>query len=123
MAKTANTDPAYQARLGHFERLVATIPGLERKGAANPYTSLNGHMTACLHPPGVLALRLAPAEREAFLARYDSALFESYGVVQKEYVRVPDALLADTDQLAPWFRAGHDHVAAMKPKATTKPKK
>ncbi len=40
MAKTsANTDPAYQAKLAHYRRLVKTVPGLELKGAANPYTS------------------------------------------------------------------------------------
>jgi hypothetical protein len=27
-----------------YEKLVATVPGLARRGAANPYTSLNGNM-------------------------------------------------------------------------------
>ena len=31
-------------KLKLYENLVATNPKIERKGAANPYTSLNGHM-------------------------------------------------------------------------------
>lgn len=113
-------DPAYLAALSAYERLVATVPGLELKGAANRYTSVNGNMTSYLHPSGSLALRLAPDRRAAFLDKYRTTLFEAYGVVQKEYVKVPADLLADTDQLTPWFRAGFDHVAAMKPKPTKK---
>jgi hypothetical protein len=29
------------------------------------------------------------------------------GIEQKEYVRIPDALLADTAELAKWFAIGH----------------
>ena len=31
-----------------YDRLIATMPKLERKGAANPYTSLNGNMFTLL---------------------------------------------------------------------------
>jgi len=34
-------------KLGLYEKLIATVPEIERKGAANPYTSLNGHMFCC----------------------------------------------------------------------------
>jgi len=117
LAKTpAQSDPIYRARLALYERLVATIPEVERKGAANPYTAVGGHMFSYLHPSGLVALRLPPGEREAFLARHQTTLFEAYGVVQKEYVTVPADLLADTDQLRGPFRAGFDYVRAMKPK-------
>ena len=43
-----------------------------------------------------MALRLPKEEREAFLKKYKSKLFEVYGAVMKEYVRVPDALLKNT---------------------------
>jgi len=116
-------DPAHQDRLAHFERLIATIPGVECKGAANPYTSLNGHMFSYLHPGGSVALRLPPGERETFLARFRTTLFHAYGVVQKEYVTVPDALLEDTAALGPYFRASYDYVAQLKPKSTSKAKR
>lgn len=119
MAKAAaNPDPVYQAQLASYRRLAARLPAVEIKGAANPYTSLNGHMFSYLHPSGALALRLPPDEREAFLQRFQTRLFEAYGVVQKEYLAVPDDLLADTDQLAPFFHAAFGYVSAMKPKPT-----
>ena len=121
MAKpSAPKDPAYAAALARYEQLVATVPGLELKGDSNRYTALNGNMSSYLHPRGDVALRLPAADRAEFLARYETKLFEAYGVVQKEYVAVPPDLLGDLDALAPWFRKSHDYVAALKPKPTTK---
>ena len=78
-----------------YEKLVATNPLIERKGATVPYTSLNGHMFSYLSKEGKLALRLPPPEREAFLKKYKAKLCEAYGVVQPELnVEVPDSLLA-----------------------------
>ncbi|MBZ5521768.1 MAG: hypothetical protein LAP21_05965 [Acidobacteriia bacterium] len=34
---------AANAKIELYEKLIATIPGLERKGDANPYTSLSRH--------------------------------------------------------------------------------
>ena len=90
-------------KLALYERLVATVPEVERKGATHPYTSLNGNMFSCLHPPGSLALRLPEAKREEFLKKYNTTLFKSYGVVQKEYVTVPDSLLENTKELKKYF--------------------
>lgn len=73
-------------KLALYERLVGANPGVERKGATHPYTSVNGHMFSCLHPSGSLALRLPEQEREKFLKKYKTTLFQSYGIVQKEYV-------------------------------------
>jgi len=33
-----------QDPLSLYEKLVATLPGVERKGDTVPYTSVNGHM-------------------------------------------------------------------------------
>src|SRR5271165_94612 len=41
-------------QLESYEKLTATNPGVERKGATHPYTSLNGHMFSCLHPSGAM---------------------------------------------------------------------
>lgn len=87
-------------RIALYETLFATIPEIERKGADNPYTSLNGNMFSLLHSPdGRLALRLSETDRKKFLKKYKTGLFEAYGVVMKEYVAVPDALLAKTRKL------------------------
>jgi hypothetical protein len=53
-----------------YDKLLASNPEIERKGAARPYTSLNGHMFTYLNPSGTLALRLPEREREEFLKKY-----------------------------------------------------
>jgi hypothetical protein len=107
-------------RLELYDRLIATVPGLERKGAAMPYTSLNGHMFSYLGKDGRLALRLPTAERQTFVDRFSTTLHEAYGIVQKEYVTVPDDLLTDTATLAPYLAASYAYVSGLKPKPTTR---
>ena len=58
-------------------------PEIERKGDANPYTSLNGNMFTLLHQSR-LAIRLPGNEGEEFLKKYKTSLFEAYGTVIKE---------------------------------------
>jgi|ERR1043165_9253981 hypothetical protein len=101
-----------------YDRLVGTNPKVERKGAGNPYTSVNGHMFSYLHPSGSMALRLPEGEREKFLAKYKTKLFEAYGIVQKEYVTVPDGLLRNTKELQKYFEESYRYVQSLKPKAT-----
>jgi hypothetical protein len=105
-----------------YEKLVATNPLVERKGATVPYTSLNGHMFSYLSKEGKLALRLPPGDRDSFLKKYKAKLCEAYGVVQPEYVEVPDALLAATAELKKFFDISFAYVSAMKPKPATKKK-
>ena len=106
-----------------YEKLVATNPAVERKGAAVPYTSLNGHMFSYLTKSGALALRLPEKEREEFLRKYRAKLCEAYGVVQKEYVEVPGALLKKTQELKKYFDLSIAYVGSLKPKATKKKQK
>jgi len=65
-----------------YDKLLATNPKIERKGDANPYTSLNGNMFTLLHQ-NRLAIRLPEAERERFLKKYKTTLFEAYGAVMR----------------------------------------
>lgn len=101
-----------------YEKVVATIPDLERKGASIPYTSLNGHMFSYLSKEGQMALRLPADERELFLKKYKTKLCEAYGVVQPEYVVVPDSLLSKTSELKHFFHIGYQYVASLKAKPT-----
>jgi len=110
-------------KLELYEKLVATNPNVERKGATVPYTSLNGHMFSYLNKEGKLALRLPAGEREAFLKKYKAKLCEAYGVVQTEYVEVPDSLLSSTRELKKYFDSSYAYVGSLKPKPTTKKKK
>ena len=60
--------------------------------------------------PGTLALRLPADEREKFLKKYKTTLFESYGIVQKEYVTVPDALLKNGRELRKYFALSYRYA-------------
>jgi hypothetical protein len=106
-----------------FDALVELFPDVQRKGAGFPYTSVNGNMFSMLNENGTLALRLPEAERKAFLAKYDTTLNVSHGFVQKEYVVVPDALLASTDELREHFAASLAYAQSLRPKPTTRKKK
>lgn len=103
-----------------YERLVATNPDVKRKGATMPYTSVNGHMFTLLAKDGSLTLRLPERERDAFLKKYKTKLSEQYGMVMKEYVVVPHALLRKTQELKKYFDLSYAYVQSLKPKATTK---
>jgi hypothetical protein len=120
MSKAAFEGPA--DKLALYEKLVATLPEVERKGATMPYTSLNGHMFSYLTKTGTLALRLPAEARDAFLKKYKTTLCKQYGIVQKEYVEVPDALLKKTVELKPYFAMSFEYVSSLKPKPTKKAK-
>jgi TfoX/Sxy family transcriptional regulator of competence genes len=99
-----------------YNKLVATHAEAVRKGDTIPYTSVNGHMYSYLSKDGFLALRLPEVSRNEFLEKYKTTLVTAYGIVQKEYVNVPDSLLAKTDELKRWFGLGYEYTAALKPK-------
>jgi hypothetical protein len=113
-----STIPSEQ--LEFYNRLIATNPKIERKGATHPYTSLNGHMFTLLNPPGRLAIRLSEGERGKFLKKYKTTLFEAYGAVMQEFVAVPDSLLPKTKELAKYLDLSYEYVKTLKPKPTKK---
>lgn len=105
-------------KLALFKALVASYPEIELKGKTSPYTSVNGHMFSILDKEGRLGLRLPKEEREQFLEEHKTALHEAYGKVMREYVRVPDNLLEDTDALKPYLGISYDYTISLKPKPT-----
>jgi hypothetical protein len=104
------------AKVQLYEKLIGTQPGLERKGAANPYTAVNGNMFTLLHQSERLAIRLPQPEREEFLARYKTRLFEAYGTVMPEYVAVPEALLPKTKELQKYLEISYAYARTLRPK-------
>lgn len=120
MAKQAISQ---EERVELYEKVVAANPRVERKGDTIPYTSLNGHMFSYVSKDGFVALRLAAEERENFIKKYKTTLATSYGIVQKEYVVVPDSLMAKTAELKVYFNKSYEYFASLKPKPTTKKKK
>src|SRR5207248_8101129 len=99
--KKPSTIPA--AKLALYEKLIATDPGIERKGATIPYTSTNGKMFSYLSPSGDLRLRLPDEDRATFMKKYRSKPVVQSGVVMKDWVGVPNALFARTAELKPYL--------------------
>jgi hypothetical protein len=110
-------------RLELYELVVATVAGVERKGATMPYTSRNGHMFNYLDPAGSMRLRLPADDRGAFLSTYQATLAEQHGRVMQEFVVVPDDLLERTDELADWLGRSHAWIGSLKAKPTRRASK
>ena len=117
MAKTNPKVPGKSIDL--FEKHLEAHPEIERKGAANPYTSVNGHMFSSLNKKGELGLRLSKEDRESFIKEFDTELFFTYNTVMKEYVRVPEELL-EGDGFRVFLDKSYDYVKSLKPKPTKK---
>ena len=105
-----------------YDALVATHPDVERKGKSSPYTSVNGNMFTILSADGALGMRLADADRDAFIATYRTGLYHAHGTVLKEYVAVPADLLARTAELAPYLAKSYDYAKSLTPKPTSRPR-
>ncbi len=103
-----------------YDKLIAIIPKLERRGDANPYTAMNGNMFTLLHQSSTLAIRLPEDKRQEFLKKYKMKLFEAYGAVMKEYVTVPDALLKNTKELKKYLEFSYEYAKTLKPKPSRK---
>ena len=119
-AKKSETS-AYGNRdaLTRYENLVAKF-GVERKGAKNPYTSINGNMFSFLTPEGDLAVRLSDADRAAFTKKFGERPCIQYGAVMREYVQLPSEVFHNARSASSWFKKSVEYSRALKPKATKK---
>jgi len=118
--KLKSAELSHAEKTALYEKLIATHPKIKRKGAANLYTAVNGNMFSLLRPVGEMALRLPEDEREKFLKKYKTKLYEAYGAVMSEYVAVPDGLLQKTGEMKKYLAISFEYVSGLKPKATKK---
>jgi hypothetical protein len=119
MAEKRITAP--EDKLELYRRLLNAAHGLaEKSNFGSAYTAVNGNMYSMISKHGVVGIRLPQAEREAFMALYETDLFrgDPPWPPAREFVAVPDALLADTDALRPYLELAHRHALTLKPKAT-----
>ena len=114
MAKAKYQGPA--DRLTLYEELVASVEGVDRKGAANPYTSRNGYMTSFIDKAGEVSLRLSRADQAEFIESYDTRIPVQYGKNMPDFAVVPNDLLERQDELRPWFVRSWEFVATLDPK-------
>jgi len=114
MAKAKYQGPA--DRLTLYDELVASVEGIDRKGAANPYTSRNGYMTSFIDKAGEVSLRLSRADQAEFIESYDTRIPVQYGKNMPDFVVVPNDLLERQDELRPWFVRSWEFVGTLDPK-------
>jgi hypothetical protein len=112
-----------EEKVALYSKLVASHSGAILKGDTIPYTSLNGHMYSFISKEVVVTLKLPEEEKIQFITKYKTKLAENNGVVQKEFVVVPDSLLKKTNELKEYFNISYQYVSSLKPKATVKNKK
>jgi len=83
---------------------------------------MNGNMYSMISKHGVVGILLPEPERSEFLARHGADLFRGDPAwpPAREYVAVPDDLLADIEMLRPIFERSFRHAQTLKPKPTGK---
>ena len=111
-------------KLALYEKLVEATAGVElKKNFGFPYTAFKSNMYSLISKTGSVGIRLPKTEREAFLEKYGTTLYEHMpGAPLKEYVTVPDELLKNTGTLKPYMAISHQYVQTLKPKPAKKKK-
>ena len=106
--------------LAAYEAMLSAVPGVDRKGAAMPYTSMNGNMYSMISKDGVIGIRLGKADLAAAFAAGLKPFEGTPGFINKEYAGVPAAMLGAPATLKSWFRKSHAFALTLKPKKTTR---
>jgi len=119
MPKAKHTDTA-PATLALYQKLIAGQPGAILKGDKMPYVSVNGRMQSYLEKDGSFGLCLPDEDIPAFLKKYRTTMFVSYGIVKKDFVLVPETLFKKTKELQPYFNRSFAYLQSLKPKPTKK---
>lgn len=105
-----------------YEDMVAAYSGIEVKGKASRYTSMNGNMFSFVTQEGAIALRLGDDERKSFMKKHKTGPVIQYGATMRGYVEVPASMLKKKQELGRYFAACVAHARTLAPKATTRKK-
>ena len=106
-----------------FDSVLPTETGVERRQMFGyPCAFVNGNMFMGLHQQN-MTLRLAPDDRELFMATYGTKLFDPMGGrAMKEYPVVPDGMMDDESLLRDWIGKSLSYAGSL-PKKEKKPRK
>ena len=109
-------------RLSLYERLLSWVERVEVKsnfGSAD--AAVNGNVHPMISKHGVGGIRLPEPDRSEFLAEFGADLLggDPAWPPAREYVAVPDDLLADTDVPRPVLEHSLDDAQSLKPEATS----
>jgi TfoX/Sxy family transcriptional regulator of competence genes len=88
-----------------------------RKMFGYPCAFVGGNLFSGLHQEDVI-VRLAETHRIAAIEKQAARVFEPMaGRPMREYIVLPQAALADREQLAAWLQRGLSYAASLPPKA------
>jgi TfoX/Sxy family transcriptional regulator of competence genes len=113
-----------QSLIDLFDKSVPSSPSVSRrKMFGYPAAFANGNLFIGLHQDDFV-MRLSEEDRARFSAEYGMRTFEPMkGRPMREYVRLPEELLANARKRAPWIKRSLQYVEAIQPKAKpSKPK-
>lgn len=99
--------------LEHYKKALALVPEIELKGKNNLYTSSNGYMFSFVNKDDELGIRLPKDAQAEFLSQYSTGPFKSYGATMRDYVVIPQEILADSQLIARYLKQGFDYVNSL----------
>src|SRR5216683_3288821 len=101
-----------------FDKSVpSSVTVSRRKMFGYPAAFANGNLFIGLHQNDFI-MRLSKEDRARFSAEYGERIFEPMkGRPMREYVRLPEELLADARKCAPWIKRSLEYAEGIKPKA------
>lgn len=118
--------PAPPDLIATFTKAVEGVPGAQlRKMFGFPAAFLNGNLFTGLFEDTMI-LRLSPADRATLLKIPGARPFEPMkGRPSREYIIVPDAILAYGEELTDWVEKARAFASSLPPKEkrATKPRK
>lgn len=111
-----NAKSMWEEKLKVYDQLVAKCDRFKRKGKTMPYTSANGYMFSLLNKDGEIGIRFSKEVQKKYLEQFGTTVFKSYNAVMQGYVRIPESMLNDLDQLAKYLDESYDYVMSLPPK-------
>jgi hypothetical protein len=104
-----------------YRKLLDSVDGVDTKSNfGSAFTAVNGNMYTMISKHGVVGIRLPEPDRSEFMQEHSTDLFRGDPAwpPAKEFVAVPDELLADTEALKPYLELSLRYVRTLKPKPT-----
>jgi TfoX/Sxy family transcriptional regulator of competence genes len=113
-----------QSLIDLFDQSVPSGANISRrKMFGYPAAFANGNLFIGLHQNDFV-MRLSEKDRALFTAEFGERIFEPMkGRPMREYVRLPEELLADAEKRASWIDLSRQYAEAIAPKATSPKKK
>ncbi len=110
-----------QSLIDLFDKSVpSSVTVSRRKMFGYPAAFANGNLFIGLHQNDFI-MRLSEEDRTRFSAEYGERIFEPMkGRPMREYVRLPEELLADARKRAPWIKRSLEYAEGIKAMARRK---